>query len=328
MILTSGLGESAHMTLSPHRVSAQRIAINQCAYFERQYPALRELGLDVRMETADAAFNVYIEHIKLLDPVAADLARIEMYRQLVELPPESGLKRGPARALAQLYVKRGQANHALKLIDRDDPLRIEVQTLIQRHSKAYGREFDTQTFKGLTRGFSLLHYFSAHPHLLKGRHIAHVGPETELRAWISEMSKTFNCTYIAVDGFQPGMDRYEDLCSMGAEDSSFDTIICHRVLEHVIDGPSAYKELFRVLRPGGVLNYSVPEALYLDKTVEWIIPDPKFHGHVRMYGRDFPRQLESVGFRVERADWLLGRPVEELQAVRAYPMLLYNAYKE
>ena len=133
---------------------------------------------------------------------------------------------------------------------------------------------------------------------------------------------------MTVDGFQPGMDRYEDLCSMTADGSSIDTIICHRVLEHVIDGPSAYRELFRVLQPGGVLNFSVPEALYLPETSEWLIPDPKFHGHVRVYGRDFPDQLKAVGFRVDRADWLLGRPLDGLQAVKAYPMLLYNAYKD
>ncbi len=316
------------MSTKPHQLSAQRIALNQCRYFEKRYPALKELSLDIRPETADATFQIYIEHVKLIDPVAADLTRIEIYRRLVELPVESGLKIGPARALAHIYVNRGLAHHAGRLLEPGDPLRADIEELIRRHTEAYGAEYDVQTFKGLTRGFCLLHYFSAHPHLLKGRHIAHVGPEPEFRGWIADMSKTFDCTYVAVDGFQPGMDRYEDLCNMTAEDGSFDTIICHRVLEHVIDGPAAYKELYRVLRPGGVLNLSVPEALYLAETAEWIIPDPKVHGHVRMYGRDFPSQLEAAGFRVERADWLLSRPHDELRSVRAYPMLLYNAYKD
>lgn len=263
-----------------------------------------------------------------MNPIAADLSRMDMYRQLCDLQPETGLKNGPARALARLYISRGLAAHGAKILSADDPLQDEIARCVASHNEAYGFDMARFTFKGFSRGLSLIHYFNNHAHFLKGRVVAHIAPETEFQGWVTEMADTFGCSYTKIDGFMVGMDRYEDLCAMSSESDSFDTIICHRVLEHVIDGPAAYKELFRVLKPGGVMNVSVPEALYLDETSEWILPDPKFHHHFRMYGKDFPEQLEAAGFRVERADWLLDRPIEELEAAKAYPMLLYNAYKD
>lgn len=316
------------MSTEPHILSAQSIALNQCTYLEGLYPALKDIGLNVRLETANTVFQIYCEHLKLMDSVAGDLSRMEMYRQLCDLQPETGLRDGPARALARLYIKRGLGGHGAKILAADDPLQEEIESLVGQHAEAYGFDMRRFTFKGFTRGFSLIHYFSAHPDLLKNRSVAHIAPEQEFRGWVADMADTFDCTYTMIDGFMPGMDRYEDLCAMTADTETFDTIICHRVLEHVIDGPSAYQELYRVLKPGGVLNVSVPEALYLEESSEWVIPDPKFHHHVRMYGRDFPDQLAAAGFRVERADWLLERAVEELEAVKAYPMLLYNAYKD
>jgi SAM-dependent methyltransferase len=316
------------MTIEPHHLSAQRITLNQCSYLANKYPQLKDLNLDIRLDTASAVFQIFVELLKLIDPVAGNLTRTEIFRQLVDLPPDSGLRSGPARALARLYIERGLAGHAPKILSPDDPLQIQVEGLIKQHSEAYGIDLRTFTFKDFKRGFSLIHYFGAHLDMLKGRQIAHIAPEQEFRGWISDMQDTLGCSYTMIDGFMPGMDRYEDLCAMTLDDDSFDTIICHRVLEHVIDGPASYSELFRVLKPGGVLNVSVPEALYLENTSEWVVPDPKFHHHIRIYGRDFPSQLNAAGFRVERADWLIGRPFEELEAVKSYPMLLYNAYKD
>jgi hypothetical protein len=62
-------------------------------------------------------------------------------------------------------------------------------------------------------------------------------------------------------------------------------------------------------------------------TVDWVLPDPAFHGHVRMYGADFPEQLKSVGFDASDETWLLKQPREELMAVRAFPLRMQNAWK-
>jgi predicted SAM-dependent methyltransferase len=101
----------------------------------------------------------------------------------------------------------------------------------------------------------------------------------------------------------------------------------HRVLEHVIDDFTALAELHRVLRPGGTLNISVPEALYLQKTMDWLVPDPRVHHHYRMYGRDFQALLLKAGFDAERSEYLLKLQPDQLKSLGAYPMLIYVARK-
>ncbi len=316
------------MAPEPQKLSGLRIALNECKYFENRFPQLKDIGVEAQLATAEAVRQVYIEHIKLIDPTAADLTRIDAYRQLIETPAEYGLSEGPSRALARILLKRGMAGFGIAALPEGDPLRSECEAAVREHQEHYGMAFDAKSIPGCSRGLGLIHYFVKHPHFLKGRKIAHIAPNKDFASWLEEVSESFACEQIKIDGFQPGMDVYEDLCAMTSEDDSFDMIICHRVLEHVIDGPSAYRELYRVLKPGGVLNVSVPEALYLETTSEWVVPDSKFHGHVRMYGRDFPDLLKAAGFRVERENWLVQRPFEELAAVKAIPMLMYNAFKD
>src|SRR6185312_11658560 len=124
------------------------------------------------------------------------------------------------------------------------------------------------------------------------------------------------------------VDFVYDLTAIGLPDSSFDLVICHRVLEHVLDDHAALAELHRVLRRGGLLNVSVPQAVHREKTAEWIIPDASHHGHVRQYGRDLTDRIDKVGFSVELESWLLRRPRPELLSLGAYPMRIYNARKK
>jgi SAM-dependent methyltransferase len=46
--------------------------------------------------------------------------------------------------------------------------------------------------------------------------------------------------------------------AFGFRDRSFDIVICNQVLEHVPDDRSAFRELRRILRPGGLLIAGVP----------------------------------------------------------------------
>ena len=53
-----------------------------------------------------------------------------------------------------------------------------------------------------------------------------------------------------------------DICNLRFPDNYFDKIICTEVLEHIVDDNKATQELFRVLKPSGILAVTVPNKNY------------------------------------------------------------------
>ena len=112
------------------------------------------------------------------------------------------------------------------------------------------------------------------------------------------------CVYIPVD-YDPILVGVlpMDVRNLEFEDCSFDVALCSHVLEHVRNERPAMTELFRVLRPGGLLFAQVPYEG--DTTAEFDEVDA--HGHVRMYGReDFMVRLADVGFAPVETENLSG----------------------
>jgi SAM-dependent methyltransferase len=80
-------------------------------------------------------------------------------------------------------------------------------------------------------------------------------------------------------------------------DASFDRVVAAEVLEHLPADTDAMTELFRVLKPGGLIAVTVPR--WLPEKVCWALSDA-YHevegGHVRIYkGSQLRERLERTG---------------------------------
>lgn len=114
------------------------------------------------------------------------------------------------------------------------------------------------------------------------------------------------------------------------ESESFDLILCSHVMEHVTDDVAALKELYRVLRTGGLALVQIP----VDETRSTTFEDPaatdaadreRLFGqadHVRIYGRDCVERLQSAGFDVERYSYreVLDENAESRYALHTEPI--------
>ena len=139
----------------------------------------------------------------------------------------------------------------------------------------------------------------------KNIRLLHVAPEKNLQKMLKSFS---HIEYISGD-LNPLMncDIRLDITDMNFEDNFFDVIICSHVLEHIQDDRKVMHELFRVLRPEGFAILQVPISKNAKETFEdFTITSPegreRYFGqkdHVRIYGKDYKKRLESVGFKLD-----------------------------
>lgn len=127
--------------------------------------------------------------------------------------------------------------------------------------------------------------------------------------------------------------RCENVSRLSFASESFDLCTSTEVFEHVADDAAGFAELHRVLRPGGLLAFTVPlsgrkrtveRAVVRDGRVEHLLP-PEFHSDrirgsrqvlcYRNYGEDILGRLSEAGFpsatfASPKADWFgFARPV-------------------
>jgi SAM-dependent methyltransferase len=77
---------------------------------------------------------------------------------------------------------------------------------------------------------------------------------------------------VTLDAFAgEGVDIIGDIHAMPIETGSFDCVFCTGTLEHVRDPWQAVRELFRVLKPGGIVHIDVPfmQGYHADPTDYW-----------------------------------------------------------
>jgi predicted SAM-dependent methyltransferase len=138
--------------------------------------------------------------------------------------------------------------------------------------------------------------------------VLHFAPEQE---FYKRFKKQTNIEYTTTDLLSPLADVKADICNLPFEDNKYDIIFCNHVLEHIPDDTKAMQELFRVLKPGGMGIFQIPQDLsrastFADDTIVDQKERAKIFGqydHVRVYGRDYFDKLRSIGFKVIEEDY-------------------------
>jgi SAM-dependent methyltransferase len=112
--------------------------------------------------------------------------------------------------------------------------------------------------------------------------------------------------------------------SIPYDDQSFDIVVAHNVLEHLADPLAVFREVYRVLRPGGTFLSKTPNRRHYVATIARWTPHP-FHVWVNrrrgqqavdrfptVYRCNTPQAIEAlaarVGFMVESINLVEGRP--------------------
>lgn len=175
--------------------------------------------------------------------------------------------------------------------------------------------------RGTPVHLSLLAAIRAHvarPGQCRAYELSTVGP---LPRWLRR-----HCASLAtseyLDGVAPGGShrgiRCEDVQRLSFADASFDLCTSTEVFEHVPDDAAGFRELHRVLAPGGWLLFTVPlsdapatveRARQRDGEVQHLLP-PAYHGDrlrgpgavlvYRDYGSDLPGRVRAAGFAEAR----------------------------
>jgi predicted SAM-dependent methyltransferase len=138
--------------------------------------------------------------------------------------------------------------------------------------------------------------------------VLHFAPE---QAFYKLFRNQKNIDYTTTDLFSPLADVKADICNLPFEDNSYDIILCNHVLEHIPDDTKAMQELYRVLKPGGMGIFQIPQDLSREFTFsDDSITNQKEradifgqYDHVRIYGRDYFDKLRSIGFKVVEEDY-------------------------
>ena len=141
--------------------------------------------------------------------------------------------------------------------------------------------------------------------------ILHIAPEVCLMREFKRIYLSAPQNYITADLESPLADMHFDVQQIPMADSSVDIIICNHLLEHVERDHKALKEMYRIMRPGGLGIMLAPIDYTLETTFEDdTITDPKQraevfgqYDHRRIYGKDYLERLRAAGFEAFEIDY-------------------------
>jgi SAM-dependent methyltransferase len=297
------------------------IALGYANGLMARFPELSSYGFKPTDRNASELIDFYAEVIPLFYEPAKPAHIRNALGRLRRKTQDANILENIKRSVARIELEENRCVDRSTMLNDDDDWRNECR----KAEEAYGAPFVTQDWSTSDRGETLIYLYSNKPGIFVGKNILHTAAEKNFERWMREHSGASR--YITSDAYA-GADEKQDLTAISHPDSSFDIVICHRVMEHILDDQKGFSELFRILTKGGFVSFSVPQAPQNPKTSEWCIPDLTHHGHVRHYGADLEDRAKAAGFRVEIVPWLLQRDWEELRSRCAYPMRIFHLHKD
>jgi hypothetical protein len=135
-------------------------------------------------------------------------------------------------------------------------------------------------------------------------YVIEVGPVRRFQEYCLLLKNSRN--YFSFDASRFAMGK-GDITRMRYPDNVADYFLCSEVLDYVEDDAAAFREVWRVLKPGGWFIIHIAVDQNAATTCHYGGPDPNDDYHIRRYGRDFPAILSAFGFEVSTlsaADWV------------------------
>ena len=148
--------------------------------------------------------------------------------------------------------------------------------------------------------------------------VLHVAPE---QVFYRKFKSFSHWDYTTTDLHSPLADVKADICALPFEDNTYDFILCNHVLEHIPNDLKAMEELYRVLKPGGTAILQVPleedrENTFEDDSITDQQERTRIFGqydHVRIYGQDYYKRLQEVGFEAIPMDFIKEVTEDDIQ---------------
>ena len=132
----------------------------------------------------------------------------------------------------------------------------------------------------------------------------------------------------------PGLELYKgDLAHVPLDDASVDVVMCRSVMEHIEDPAAVYREMHRILRPGGVFIFLTGNLWDYAALIAKAVPN-RFHPGIvrRVEGREerdvFPVQYKTnTRAAVEKWARMSGLQVRSFRYLGQYPTyFMFNGF--
>ena len=147
-----------------------------------------------------------------------------------------------------------------------------------------------------------------------------------LRKYVGRARRLVGVDLVEFRDVPSGIETYQvDLASLPLETSSIDLIVSRSVFEHLVDPLAVYREMARVLRPGGVVVFLTANMWDYATLIARLVPN-RFHARIvkAVEGRDeedtFPTAYKTNTRRdIERLAAASGLRLASIEYLSQYP---------